>query len=419
MLSRFVAALLLTLTGLHGVVFASTPVQQRDIEILVVDVDGKPIEEYGWLVVVQSPSSQTSLPEAIQPRPAGRATVHVPEGQATIEIRSDRHKTPGRVTIPEQAPSAPLRITLLAQRALLGRVLFEGSPVAGATVELVQREPNRFEGLLNGYWSGMYIPASRITAKTDGTGNFRYVWEYPPAEFYVHAWAPGFADAFSEPQHGYDAPVDVSLEVGGAIEGKLVLPAGRSADGLAVEVFRKRLDAVTSTLGVSFKTKADATGKWTIDSLGAGPWMVRVSIVNPAAVGLDAQVAKRCFDVPWVVEVPTAATVPLSLDLAAEKFCTLEGQFKIDALVNSGYAELFTEPPYALNPTVALLDTSGRFTLRSRSEGHFRIGVHPGLSSRSDRFATDVVELVFGANSWSKEIKADAWTGRGVRFDQH
>ncbi len=419
MSARRLAALLLALFCSAVFAYASARVEQRNIEIQVVDREGAPIEEFGWLLVLQSPSSQSSVPEAIQARPGGRATLHVPDGRATLEIRTERFKAPAPVVLPERAPTQALRITLFPRPALCGRVLFEGVSVPGATVELVRREPNRFgEQLFGGYWSGLYTASGRNSAQTDESGSFRYAFDFPPPEFYVHAWAPGFAEGFAGPVRDYNAPIEVSLSVGATLEGRLLLPSDRHAQGLVVEVFRKRLDAVTSALGTSFKVQADVEGRWSVDSLGAGPWMVRVMVSNPAAVGLDPLVAKRCFDVPWLFDVVADSTAHVELDLAADTFCTLEAQLKIGVLVNSGYAELFLEAPLALNPTVAPIDTTGHFTLRTRRAGHYRIIVHPGIGNGVDRFVTDVVELALGTNAWNKELTPATWTGRGVRFDQ-
>lgn len=425
MLSRFVTVLALVTSSVFALTVGRAPAAQadelREVELLVIDTAGKPIEAYGWSLNVTSPRSMWSSAEPIKPRPAGRAKLSVPKPPAvvTIEPRAERYRAAASVTLPADLKGQPLRIQMTPLNEVVGRVLVEGVAVAGAQVELVQRDLNRLgDELVPGWWDGMYYATGRNVVTTDEQGGFRIQNDFPQLRYFAHAWLPGCSDAVAGPVTLGGPPVTVELGAGSSIEGRVLVKEGKSAAGVEVLVYRKKIDGLTSELGLAFKTTIDAEGRWKVDSLAPGLWMVALRVLNPAAVGLDGPGIQRCADVPWIFDAPRASTAHVELDLRSETLCTLDGALKVGDLIRTGSAELLLEPPLALSTSLSGVGAEGRFLLRARQPGRYRLVIRAGPTAGADKPVTDVVELAPGANTWKRELAPESWQARGVRLDK-
>lgn len=201
----------------------------------------------------------------------------------------------------------------------------------------------------------------------------------------------------------------------------MILPNAHSPEGIEVEAYRKdmMLPDLGSDLGLVFRTKADSSGHWKIDSLAVGPWLLRLRIPEPmaTAVGFDAQFVERCEKVPWIFDVPKSSTARADIDLRTETLCTLEAHVSVGDYIKGGFAQLVLEPPLAL-VTATCGVASERFEFVARRPGRYRIVVHAGPDIGEPKVITDIVELVPGKTLWKRDLPADQWKGDGIRLDR-
>ncbi len=200
------------------------------------------------------------------------------------------------------------------------------------------------------------------------------------------------------------------------------MPNAHSPEGIEVEVYRKevRKPGLESDLALVFSTNADASGRWKVDSLAAGPWLVKLRIPGTIAsdVGFDSPFLERCIDVPWIFDVPKGATARADIDLRTETLCTLDGTLTVGDNIKEGYAQLLLEPPLALTTAFGGVE-AGRFELVARRPGRYRLLINAGPGHDQYKVITDLIDLVPGKNQWHRDLPVDQWDGNGIRIDQH
>jgi hypothetical protein len=396
----------------------------REIEIFVSDPSGKPIEFYGWSVQDRPAESSRSEGESPTQHPGGRARIRVPVGDVAIEIRSDPYKRQPPTPVSARETGSPIAIILQPTDSVTGQVLFEGRPVAGAAVELVQRDYNTLgDEVFPGYWNGLYKGLKEDSPLVaDDQGFFTLPSDFPHIEYFAHAWAPGFAEGFAGPTRVGGKPVVVQLAKGSSIEGSILIPGGVPSTGIEVEAYRfpSDLTDLYSELGRTFRATVDGQGAWKVDSLASGPWLIRLRLAGTIAAnaGLDADRVKRCFECPWQVQAVSAATTHFDIDLGVDDLCRLDGQLAIGDFIPSGRAELLLEPPIAACVASTHLDDSGRFTLVTRQPGRYRLAIHADADHYRRKVITDVVDVQIGQTNWVRNLPPSAWAGKGIRLDK-
>ncbi len=200
-----------------------------ELDVRVVEPDGAPVESYGWGLTVNEAHYATSQGARQEPRPGGRASIRVPEGlEIELEIRSDAHE---RVDADLTGwDGGEILVELTPLPIVAGFVTFDGQPVPGAHVDLVNRNADYLHGLLPNGWDGLYYAGARLCAETDGDGRFRIPNEWAYFDC-ARAWADGYAPTMVEDVHVGNV-VFIELSVGGSLAGHVRLPRGSDPHGL-------------------------------------------------------------------------------------------------------------------------------------------------------------------------------------------
>jgi hypothetical protein len=178
------------------------------------------------------------------------------------------HDAPG-----VEAPSPePLRITLRPARSLAGRVVDDaGKPIPGVRISLVETRELRMAG---GSQSG---GSSRTAGETDAEGRF-VATHLTPGTVHLSFEASGFLGkvlrGLSIPEEEDPAPVEVVLETGAVLSGRVVDSRGRPAAGLRVVVHP--LEPKERMLPSGAEADTDADGGFRIAGLAPGQHRVEV-----------------------------------------------------------------------------------------------------------------------------------------------
>jgi hypothetical protein len=379
-----------------GLWLRNRPGPTHDIELHVVDQRGHPIELFGWDIIDYTPGARMDTWVRDASHPGGIATAQVPEHEVRLRIRArGLHETETDAIGPSSFPER-LNITVPDLGVVSGFVQFAGRPVAEASVMLVEKEPDACSGIPSGVVSG----CKGLLARTDETGSFRIGSDFPGMPYFVRASKEGFAPGMAGPASTGDPPVVVELRDGGTIEGKLRLADGRSPSGVEVELYRT--DSAEWNLDAygHFTATAASDGAFRFEHIEAGPWLVRLRAMKPSPFGPQPPPDQ----VPFVVEVTDSRVSVLDMDLSIgmarlEAHATLAGKPWIKS-----WARILLPGEKALLLDQSLPDSEGRFTLRARAPGSYRLvlwGDHEHSGEPSE--VSEVVALTRDGEPWNRD----------------
>jgi hypothetical protein len=314
-----------------------------------------------------------------------------------------------------------LKITLTASAAISGQVTCTGRPIAGASVELVQRTPNFLEGVVENHGNGLYYGSGPVV-RTDAQGRFRVANDFPHLTYYARAVCDGYAEALVGPLKVGASEVHVELGEGGTVSGVVRLPRGLPASEVELEFYREELGIRigAESPGSVRRTRTKVDGSYAMPHLAVGAWLVRVRPSGTMISDLGWSKERAADEsAPHVVTVVDKATTQFDVALSVDELCVLEGRISVGDRIRQGYGELMLEGPLALRLGFCGIDPSGRFRLAVRPSGTHRLVLNAGPGHHQYKTITDLVELVPGTNTWERDLPLDRWVGEGVRLDPH
>lgn len=238
------------------------------VEGIVVDSRGKPIA--GADVNPQSSDGKLFIRPATTGPDGSFRFADLPRGgRFTLWIDH-----PGflQLQVPEvEAPTTKsLRIKLVEARSLKGQVVDpEGQPVAGAKVALVERGGSTLfgGGFVEGAWG------SSLTT-TDEDGQF-VLNRLPPQTIKIEVRAAGFRHrslaGIQIPEEGEATPVEIRLEPGPYLEGRVLDGQGRPVPRAMIRAEGQIPDAGRFSYGGA---RSDDEGRYQISGLEPGPHTV-------------------------------------------------------------------------------------------------------------------------------------------------
>lgn len=392
----------------------------RELNLHVVDEHGQGVEIYGWGLVMEKPSGTVMTGSSEEYHKDGHASLRVPDCPFELEIRSDAHnlKKVGKFevgTLPDV-----VEVELSSAAAISGRVTFEGRPVQGVFVELVQRDVGQLLWVIRGRWNGLYYGVKGSHSYTDERGRFHIANDFPHLTYYARAWAEGYAEGLSGPTKVGDENVHVELGLGGAIKGTIRLPGRLSAQGVELEIYRDEIKpgSLRSSIGKIFRGKPNADGKYMQEHLDPGLWLLRVHCSGTLISDLGWEIP-RVDDVmvPHVLDIEAGRTTRHDIDLGTGKLCRLRGRLSVGNKIREGYCRLLTEGSYALEVSSSGVDEKGGFEVVAREPGIYRLVIDAGPGHHQYKTVTDLVELSSGENTWERDLPISLWEGRGIRLD--
>lgn len=309
---------------------------------------------------------------------------------------------PEQITVDAAAPTTGLVRRMVRQPVVRGRVTSAaGVQLLDAQVSVFVQPAQQGGAMPVEGWGPQWGGSQPHPVRPDGT------YEAPlsavsgkltvRAAALDHAMGEGTAD-LSADRESYE--VDVALEVGGAVKGRVVAQNGAPVPGAAVtvrrSVSREQQQMVWNGMqqqGVIVAVSG-ADGAFVVEHVAAGTWDVTASA--------EGYVRKPS---PAAVKVPGGGDVVIEMDLALEmagKVLFADGSPAVGVSVHA-QKDGANDQPGMWGPggmEAVTTDASGGFRIRSLAPGNYRLQVQPswaGTSNvknkRTDLFAAGTTDV--------------------------
>ncbi len=354
----------------------------------------------------------------------GVARVLRPRTSFTVHVFAPGFRPETHGPFDPESVGERLELTLEPGSAVRGRVLYDGAPVAGASVTV-----NRsFDGDRIGVARGVADPETPFVvltgakkgdpdATTDRDGFF-VATLHNDGPHVVRVEAEGFPTTTRGPFEWTTAEgaddVEIELERGGALTGVVLAREGTDVSGEIVGVSNGR--------GIAYTCVVDEEGRYRFDDLQPGDWQVRRCRAPVAEVEILSfrPIQRTAWKAHWDCAVTSGRVTTFDLDLTSMGEFVLEGRVRIDGVDTAGWdVHLQREGSGGgmLGPHLASdrLDGTGRFAFKL-SEGGRRLIVVRGWGWT----LLQEVDLTRGSTPWNVELATGvlAVSGRRpVRWD--
>lgn len=375
----------------------------RFLEVRLVDAGGEPVP-WGHVRFSGDGSDPALTWELLSAGREGRARVLWPRVRFTLEAMAPGFATARTETFEPAAVTSPLVVTLHPGEAVSGRVLANGRPVHGARVALQRtcdperrsRSTNLAAGDTPFVLHGA-TPVERADATTDAGGRFTLTLHVDDWHALVVA-AEGFPlTPFGpwkmERARGL-AGLELELRSAGALEGRVLVPPGKSSAG--------RIVGVSNGWAVAHTASADDEGAFRIEGLEPGRYQVRECLPPARSVETLGTWSSDTLEPVWDCEVRPGETTRFDLDLRGAEDFVLEGRLVLPAGATGWRAELrrTSGPQLSFPPTP--LGAEGEFRFALGRGGSVLLSVTDGEQS----FGQELT-LAPGRNPWTLD---PGWT---------
>jgi RNA polymerase sigma factor (sigma-70 family) len=376
----------------------------RSLIVEAVAPDGTAVRHFGGELVAADGGQVLRTYEEAQ-RPEGQLVVELSAPHVSVRVRASGYDLATCGPFDLASAPATVRVELAPLPGIRGQVLAHGAPVAGARVTLHSLLWPRFAVDHAGF-AARLDPTVVARETTDTDGRF-FVTARADGDFALLAEASGLAlgemalRGFSKASGASD--VAIELGPGGALEGRVLVPPGRSPEGTLIALNRGDLRPRTLRVG--------ADGTFRFDALTPGGWTVRRSDfeLDPAG-GTGISLREGDPEFPADVHVVAGEVTRFDLDLADDRPCLLRGRLVVGGAPAAGWqATLWPDADTAHGtlPT-AVLDVEGRFTFDASEPGPRRIRISPPTTATVWPRLAWRVEVARGEN----EVQRTLGTGR-------
>jgi RNA polymerase sigma-70 factor (ECF subfamily) len=375
---------------------------------IVVRSGGEPLTDYAVASVIDASTTEASTTEASTdagPRaehPGGRARLHAPALLFSVVVDAPGFALARRGPIEPGAAPEVLEFELEPGPGLFGRVLAYGQPVSGARVTLHDADPrNHIDH--DGYPS-FVLPQALDEARSDAQGRF-VLRARAAGEFAVRAEAVGLAAADAGP-FAFD-PLQGRMELelaatrGGAVEGRVLVPAGREVSGVIVAV--NRGDAHARTV------RSGAGGEFRFEGLTPGRWHVargklEVDADSPGGTAVDSS---GRAEIDFNCVVADGETTRHDVDLRDWEPCLLRGELLANGTPASDWGlEVWPAGRTAIVGDLpsTTTDHEGRFQVEIQEAGRKRLAFSlPRETAPGGSFSIEL-DVHPGDNPWQADL---------------
>jgi RNA polymerase sigma-70 factor (ECF subfamily) len=385
----------------------------RWIEVLARGPGGEPVEEFvlgasdadGWMFERVWDTSH----------PGGRARLRVPTSEFSVAVEARGFvrglRGPFR---PDEAP-ATLELDLEPQPGVHGRVVTGGRPLAGARVALYRAASGtRIEH--KGYPS-LVDPNEADATTTDGEGRF-VLSLARRGSFFVRAEGEGLAAGelgpFElDPETGR-RDLELELGPGGALEGRVLLPAGRDPSGVIVALNRGDAHALT--------VRSDEEGRFAFERLMPGLWHLSRGTIEVDSLlgGTSYSGANVTTTIPYNCTIRPGEITRQDLDLRDFEACELNGVLTVNGAPAASW--VVTAWPGARQVAIAAppstaLAADGSFTVVVDEPGPLRLDFSPPAEEGGDGRIDALTEVRPGPNDWSADFAMGRVIGRAPSIE--
>jgi RNA polymerase sigma-70 factor (ECF subfamily) len=372
------------------------------VAVVVRAADGTAIERFGALAYDPAGVSSGAY-SGLGPHAGGRVELAPTTAKFVVHVDAPGYALGQQGPFENGAPPE-LDFVLAPVPSVVGRVTAAGRPVADATIAAFARRDEHHEK------DGFRVdrdPQEIVHVTSDATGAFVLTLR-ESGDFVLRATADGFAPREVELEH-YDVHAgrsDVAFELtrGGAIEGRVLAPAGRDPAGTLVAFSRGD--------GFAFTQRVGSDGSFRAELLAPGRWEVRRvdTEIHPERSASRSWPRGKWDAIPSNCEVVDGETAHFDLDLgggAAE--AELEGRITLDGAAPGAwlavlwFGELRDRQP-ADDP--ARLDRDGRFALSTQRLGPAHLVITAIGEPLDGLRILAPIELAPGASRFSLDLRS-------------
>jgi hypothetical protein len=283
--------------------------EKRWIELVATDPDGALVESFG--VTLENVERTTS--EKLGPKTHAGGVFRVAAPAETFQVSVEAPGFALATQGPFEPATAPERLEFALQRAplLVGRVLANGEPLAGARVEL--RESHAAREVVGDCNFRLLMEGHAIAWTTSGSDGRFELGIARSGEYFIHADADDWVRAFAGPLElvtgQAPAPIELWLARGGAIEGRVLVASGRDAAGIIV--------GVSNGAGRPRTVRSGPGGTFRVEGLTPGMWQVRrcEAEIDPSTSTVTYS-GRDADPIVWDCEVFDGKTTRFDLDLS-------------------------------------------------------------------------------------------------------
>ncbi len=397
-------------------------VEQKQVELRVVDSAGEPIERYGFEIV----SPDGSFVHARGPREerlAGVASFGRPSSTFAVRVEAPGFELGKVGPLEPEFVDEGVELRVATAPRLHGVVSDADGPVSGARVRLHELVDADTAYARNGFRSRIVHGDLPDRATTDEDGRYLLTVRRT-GTFVVRADKAGYAASEAGPLElgaSGEQVLDLALGRGGAIEGRVLVGPGEDPGGHVVGI--TRFDGYARTLRVADE------GGFRFEGLTPGPWKLELRdeeiLPGRTSTTTSSNSAPGFYDhVKWSCEVFEGETARFDLALAGEPQCRLVGAFEVDGgLEGAWVASLSSRDGHFMQDGEStVLNADGTFALSVAEPGEYWLNVHRGISEGGELLFVDVVRLTKGESSWQASLEtgtllvdgANAWDGEGI-----
>ncbi len=373
---------------------------ERTFEIHVTDTEGRPVERPYASLADEGRYGMSIRSEQLGD---GKLSLNLPAVPFQIWVGGPGFETKWLGQFEPQDVPEILDVQLERAPVLSGRVVADGKPVAGARVHChVPPGWSRFARFSGGLYTRIEGRSVRGMAQTDEAGHFEIPIQQANTSYTLHAEAPGYARAESEP-----IPVGAGESVSGILL-ELPAPATLAGRALVSPGVESRGIIVAATRGDGHAELAVTAedGSFRFEGLAPGGWqLARVKASERRWIESDRTWPENDIDeLPIHVVLTSGITTHFDLDLTHEFQATLRGHLAIGGAPAAAWRLWMEDLQNESSRTT--LDDAGRFQLQVLSTGSTRLFfTSPQLSAGTLTLRAKVT-LEAGENVWNLDAAA-------------
>lgn len=374
----------------------------------------------------------------------GLAEVVVPDGAFLVMVRAEGYMDVTMGPYPPGSNPEKLEVTLQTVPGFEGRVMSADGPIAGAKVSLHRAvSPDQECSVFD--FACRSVPFEAAESTTDKDGKFRLtfwvnseVGEVDPdsilsglsskeakdkfeflkmgnlfsdlgvsdrAEYYIRADADGYAPGELgpievDPESGQSG-LELMLNHGGSIEGRVRVKLGQSVEGIIVAVSRGD--------GFPRTQRTGPNGTYRFERLTPGNWQVEQREVeidpNPLmgqtiSTG-DPFYGETAASIEWTCTVKEGETTKYDLDLYRGTKGTLAGTITLGSMSLEGYVvDILRADDYAPPIPAVKVSGDGSFNIRNLDPGRYIINIGPPSGTDLKIEVVAQIRIERGENPW-------------------
>lgn len=386
-------------------------VERRAVALEVRDERGHAIETFGFHVtLVDEEGRYVAIGQQVESGGGGGLVLPAQAFKITVRAEGFEERTIGPLDPASVPDPVPCELRWLA--GLRGRVLHDGEPVAGALVSLFEGVADDVHVIKNGFRSRV-SRYRRVTTNSKRDGSFQ-LFPRSSGEYWLRVEEDGLAPRTHGPltfRPGLvPEPLEVSLTVGGTLEGRVITESGRSPAGFIVGISRG--------IGFPRSVRSDSEGRFRFTGLEPGGYQLRQleEEIRPGSYNSSSEKTDGLKPFPIDFTVHDGQLTRADLDLTGVQHFRLLGRLRLGNRELAGWTARVKPRQGGWERSQATLDGRGAFELVFQQEGEYELIL---LAPGEQGFGAilDQVRIEAAVTDWSFDVETASISGRTDALD--